>query len=54
LAECRWTSVTADTGIGNPTKATTDKVERFFRHLIEKIGEFFFEVATKNREEFYE
>jgi creatinine amidohydrolase len=53
-AERRWTSVTADTGIGNPAKATTDKGERFFKHMTEKIGTFMFEVATNNREDFYE
>lgn len=53
-AERRWTSVTKDTGIGNPAKASVEKGERFFNLLTEKIGEFLFEVATKNREDFYE
>lgn len=53
-AERRWTSVTKDTGIGNPAKATVEKGEQFFMHLTEKIGEFFFEVATTDREDFYE
>jgi creatinine amidohydrolase len=52
-AERRWTSVTQDTGIGNPAKATTEKGERFFKLLTEKIGEFFYEVATTQREDFY-
>lgn len=52
-AERRWTSVTADTGIGNPAKATVEKGERFFKHLTEKIGEFLFEMATTDREDFY-
>lgn len=53
-AERRWTKVTADTGIGNPAKATVEKGERFFRHVTEKIGEFLFEVATTDRADFYE
>jgi len=53
-AERRWTSVTADTGIGNPAKATIGKGEQFFKLLTEKIGEFLFEVATTDRENFYE
>jgi creatinine amidohydrolase len=53
-AERRWTSVTTDTGIGNPVKATVGKGEQFFKLLTEKIGEFLFEVATTDREEFYE
>jgi creatinine amidohydrolase len=52
-AERRWTKVTADTGIGNPAKATAQKGEQFFNLLTEKIGEFLFEVATTDREEFY-
>lgn len=52
-AERRWTSVTKDTGIGNPAKATTDKGERCFKHLTEKIGEFFYEVAITPKEDFY-
>jgi creatinine amidohydrolase len=52
-AERRWTQVTADTGIGNPAKATALKGEKFFRLLTEKIGNFLFEVATTDREEFY-
>jgi creatinine amidohydrolase len=52
-AERCWTKVTADTGIGNPARATTQKGEQFFRLLTKKIGEFLFEVATTDREEFY-
>ncbi len=53
-AERRWTSVTKDTGIGNPAKATTEKGERFFKLLTEKIGDFLFDLATTSREDFYE
>lgn len=53
-AERRWTSVTRDTGIGNPAKATAEKGERFFRLLTEKIGDFLFDLATTSREDFYE
>ncbi len=53
-AERRWTSVTKDTGIGNPAKASAEKGERFFRLLTEKIGEFFYEIATTQREDFYQ
>ncbi len=53
-AERRWTSVTQDTGIGNPAKATKEKGERFFKLLTEKIGDFLFDLATTSREDFYE
>lgn len=53
-AERRWTSVTKDTGIGDPAKATVEKGERFFKLLSEKIGEFLFDLATTSSEDFYE
>ncbi len=53
-AERRWTSVTADTGIGNPEKATAEKGEKFFQLVSERIGTFLFEIATTPQEMFYE
>ncbi|MGE5428555.1 MAG: creatininase family protein [Methylococcaceae bacterium] len=53
-AERKWTQVTADTGIGNPAKATVEKGEKFFHLLASKIGEFLYEVATTQKEDFYE
>jgi len=53
-AERLWTKVTADTGIGNPAKATAEKGEQLYGLLTEKIGNFLFDVATTDREEFYE
>ncbi|MGE5393825.1 MAG: creatininase family protein [Candidatus Saccharibacteria bacterium] len=53
-AERRWTQVTADTGIGNPAKASVEKGEKFFKLLSSKIGEFLYEVAMTNKEDFYE
>jgi len=53
-AERRWTQVTSDTGIGNPTKANVEKGEQFFKLLTSKIGEFMFEVATTEKDQFYE
>ncbi len=53
-AERRWTSVTKDTGIGNPAKATAEKGEEYFKLLTEKIGEFMFDLATTDAKDFYE
>lgn len=52
-AERRWTSVTKDTGIGNPAKATAAKGEIFFNLLTEKIGDFLFDLSTTNQDNFY-
>lgn len=52
-AERKWTSVTKDTGIGNPALATAEKGEIFFKLITEKIGTFLFELAHVNPEKLY-
>ncbi|GHB58086.1 creatininase family protein [Persicitalea jodogahamensis] len=44
-SERKWSQVTADTGIGNPKKATAAKGKQFFKDLTEKLGGFFYELA---------
>ena len=44
-AEREWSKVTADTGIGNPAKATAEKGEILFQFLTEKISDFLVELA---------
>ena len=41
-----WTSVTKDTGVGDPAKSTAEKGERFFRAVTEKIGSFLAELVA--------
>ncbi len=52
-AERRWSSVTRDTCVGNPEKATTEKGARFFGAVTQKVGTFFYEVAVTSKENFY-
>lgn len=52
-AEREWSKVTADTGIGNPAKASADKGEKFFRFLTEKISEFLVELEQADLEDLY-
>lgn len=52
-AERSWTKVTRDTGIGNPALATAEKGEAFFKFISEKVGEFLYELAVTDPEEFY-
>lgn len=52
-AERRWTSVTSDTGIGNPRKASAEKGKLFFDLTCKKIGDFIYEIAVTDREDFY-
>jgi creatinine amidohydrolase len=52
-AERKWSKVTKDTGIGNPTRATAEKGEAFFKLITEKIGNFLFELASLDQDELY-
>ncbi len=50
----RWTQVTADTGIGNPAKATAEKGERYVAAAVERIAGFLVELAALNPKKLYE
>lgn len=52
-SERKWSQVTADTGIGNPKRATAAKGERFFTDLTEKLGGFFHELAKADLGKMY-
>lgn len=39
-AERRWSKVTSDTGIGDPSAASAEKGEKCFSDVVSKIGEF--------------
>ncbi len=53
-AERPWSKVTADTGIGNPGKATREKGERFFRDVTQKLGEVLYELCKADPRDLYE
>lgn len=53
-AERKWSSVTADTGVGDPRKATAEKGEKFFAAVTEKVGSFFYELASTKSDDLYE
>jgi creatinine amidohydrolase len=50
----RWTQVTADTGIGNPAKATAEKGEAYVGAAVEKIAGFLIELAALDLADLYE
>ena len=50
----RWTQVTADTGIGNPSKATATKGEAYVNAAAGRIAEFLVELAALDLEDLYE
>jgi creatinine amidohydrolase len=53
-AERKWSQISADTGVGNPTLATREKGERFFKAVTQKMGDLFFELSNANIKELYE
>ena len=53
-AQRKWTSVTKDTGVGNPKKATKEKGEIFFKVITEKIASFFEELSKADLNDMYE
>jgi creatinine amidohydrolase len=50
----RWTQVTADTGIGNPARATAEKGERYVNAAVERIAGFLEELAKLDLANLYE
>ena len=53
-AERKWSQISADTGVGNPHKATAEKGERFFTDLTKKIGDLFYELCEADVKDLYE
>lgn len=49
-----WKKVTADTGIGNPKKATPEKGKKFLNDLTRHIGQYLIELASCSPENLYE
>jgi creatinine amidohydrolase len=50
----KWSSVTADTGTGNPRAATREKGERFIDAVTKKIAGFLSELASADINDLYE
>jgi len=50
----RWTQVTADTGIGNPAKATSAKGAAYVEAAAERIASFLVELAALDLDNLYE
>jgi len=53
-AERRWSKVTKDTGIGNPSKATPEKGEKCFNEIVNKIGNLMIELSKAEINNMYE
>lgn len=53
-AERRWSQVTVDTGIGDPSKATPEKGQKCFNEVVRKIGELMKDLAGADTENMYD
>jgi creatinine amidohydrolase len=53
-AERRWSQVTADTGIGNPYKASAEKGEKCYNEVIGKVSNLMIELCNANIGDLYE
>jgi len=52
-SERKWSKVTSDTGIGDPTKATSEKGEKFFIAVTQKLSELITELAATGIDDMY-
>ena len=48
-----WTKATIDTGVGDPSRATAEKGEKFFGAVTEKIAGFLVELASADLQQLY-
>ena len=53
-AERRWTKITADTGVGNPSAATAEKGAAFVNAVSAAIAEFLIGLAATDPDDLYE
>jgi creatinine amidohydrolase len=53
-AERKWSQVTTDTGIGDPSGATAQKGEKCFNEVVKKIGDFMTELSKADINNMYE
>jgi creatinine amidohydrolase len=52
-AERKWSKVTDDTGIGDPSRSTAEKGEQFFKFISEKISDFLVDLAEADLGDLY-
>lgn len=53
-AERRWSQVTEDTGIGDPSTSTSEKGKRFFETITQRIADVLLELAKTDIDRMYE
>ncbi len=53
-AERKWSSISKDTGVGNPELATAEKGKKFFDDITDKIGDAIYEISKVDMDDLYE
>ena len=53
-AERRWSSISADTGVGDPSTATKEKGQSYFEAVTQKLGGLLVEIAQCDTTDLYE
>jgi len=53
-SERKWSQISADTGTGNPKKATAEKGKRYFEAVTKKFGQLFIDIAKADVNNLYE
>lgn len=51
--ERKWSEISADTGVGDPSNATREKGELFFRDVTQKMGKFIFDLSAADVGDLY-
>jgi creatinine amidohydrolase len=52
-AQREWSKMSADTGVGDPSRATVEKGKRFLDAVTEKIGKFLVDLAAADLKDMY-
>jgi creatinine amidohydrolase len=50
----QWTRVTADTGIGDPSRSTAEKGAAYVSAAVERVAEFLVELSRADVDDLYE
>jgi creatinine amidohydrolase len=53
-AERRWSQVTEDTGVGDPSLSTAEKGQRFHKDVTDKLAQLFSDICKLDLEDMYE
>jgi creatinine amidohydrolase len=53
-AERKWSQISKDTGVGDPSYSTREKGEQFYKEVTVKMGEFMLDLCKADISDLYE